>query len=143
MEKKAHRGRIWRIMGNEQFTRGMWDERSPHQNLTTRGAPTAAMALTRRCKRLRLCVKTPVRQCVYSPDGLFHDARPPILPGLCDTIFNTTCAVRRLPSPRSSSVRAVVCRRSISLAACWMKFCTEGRAGCLQSVTPPERNLGF
>ena len=25
MEKKAHRGRIWRIMGNEQFTRGMWE----------------------------------------------------------------------------------------------------------------------
>ena len=24
MEKKAHRGRIWRIMGNEQFRRGMW-----------------------------------------------------------------------------------------------------------------------
>ena len=23
VEKKAHRGRIWRIMGNEQFTRGM------------------------------------------------------------------------------------------------------------------------
>ena len=23
MEKKAHRGIIWRIMGNEQFTRGM------------------------------------------------------------------------------------------------------------------------
>ena len=23
--KKAHRGRIWRIMGNEQFTRGMWE----------------------------------------------------------------------------------------------------------------------
>ena len=25
VEKKAHRGRIWRIMGNEQFTRGMWE----------------------------------------------------------------------------------------------------------------------
>ena len=25
MEKKAHRGRIRRIMGNEQFTRGMWE----------------------------------------------------------------------------------------------------------------------
>ena len=25
VEKKAHRGRIWRITGNEQFTRGMWE----------------------------------------------------------------------------------------------------------------------
>ena len=25
MEKNAHRGRLWRIMGNEQFTRGMWE----------------------------------------------------------------------------------------------------------------------
>ena len=25
VEKKAHRGRIWRIMGNEQFTRGVWE----------------------------------------------------------------------------------------------------------------------
>ena len=24
VERKAHRGRIWRIMGGEQFTRGMW-----------------------------------------------------------------------------------------------------------------------
>ena len=25
VEKKTHRGRIWRIMGNEQLTRGMWE----------------------------------------------------------------------------------------------------------------------
>ena len=25
VEKKVHRGRMWRIMGNEQFTRGMWE----------------------------------------------------------------------------------------------------------------------
>ena len=25
VEKKAHRERIWRFMGNEQFTRGMWE----------------------------------------------------------------------------------------------------------------------
>ena len=25
VDKKAHRGRIWRIMGNKQLTRGMWE----------------------------------------------------------------------------------------------------------------------
>ena len=25
MEKKAHSGRIWRVMGGEPFTRGMWE----------------------------------------------------------------------------------------------------------------------
>ena len=25
VEKKAHRGRIWRMMGHEQFTRGVWE----------------------------------------------------------------------------------------------------------------------
>ena len=25
MEKKAHRGRIWNVMGNEQLIRGMWE----------------------------------------------------------------------------------------------------------------------
>ena len=25
VEKKAHRGRIWKVMGNEQLIRGMWE----------------------------------------------------------------------------------------------------------------------
>ena len=25
VEKKAHRGRLWEVMGSEQFLRGMWD----------------------------------------------------------------------------------------------------------------------
>ena len=25
MEKRAQRGRIWKVMGNEQFIRGMWE----------------------------------------------------------------------------------------------------------------------
>ena len=25
MEKKAHRGTFWNVMGNEQFLRGMWE----------------------------------------------------------------------------------------------------------------------
>ena len=25
VERKAHRGRIWKVMGNEQFLRGMWE----------------------------------------------------------------------------------------------------------------------
>ena len=25
MEKKAHPGRIWKVMGNEQLKRGMWE----------------------------------------------------------------------------------------------------------------------
>ena len=25
MEKKAHRGRIWKVKGNERFLRGMWE----------------------------------------------------------------------------------------------------------------------
>ena len=116
-------------------------------------APIVAVALTRRCKRLRLSVKTPVRKCVYWPDGLFHDARPvsfaevftyPAEPVRHDFQYNPVqcdACLRpgrlhyaRLPAT-DLHARGAAAVPHLNMAvflcpACWMKLCTEGHASC-------------